>query len=291
MMIKKALQLITFTITFTILLSSCNDSELKEAKQEASTEATNKVVLTSDIEWEQLNPARGDKSPLAGTLWGDRKANVATGYLGKFVDGFSSPPHIHNVSYRAIVIKGSLHNDDPAAASMWMEPGSFWTQPQGEAHITAAKGTENMAYIEIDNGPYLVLPTDEAFDNGERPVNIDASNVVWLGTDKSSYIDENSQAEISFLWQSKTVTGLQGLFVKLPEKYSGTIKSDGEVFYAVVIEGELNYHLPQKDQQTILDPGSCFSSQGTATHQIKAESDDSVVIYIRTNGKLLVGQH
>ena len=59
------------------------------------------VVLTSEIEWEQLNPARGDKSPQAGTLWGDRKGTVPTGFLAKFVDGFSSPPHIHNATYRA----------------------------------------------------------------------------------------------------------------------------------------------------------------------------------------------
>ena len=42
------------------------------------------------VDWEQLNPARGDKSPQAGTLWGDRKGSPATGFLAKFVDGF---PH------------------------------------------------------------------------------------------------------------------------------------------------------------------------------------------------------
>ena len=58
--------------------------------------------------------------------------------------------------------------------------GSFWTQPKGEVHITAAKGTTNVAYIEIEEGPYLVLPTEEAFDSGERPINVDASNIVWI---------------------------------------------------------------------------------------------------------------
>ena len=60
------------------------------------------------------------------------------------MDGFSSPPHIHNVTYRAMVIKGLVHNDDPEAENMWMPPGSFWTQPAGEAHITSAKGEENI---------------------------------------------------------------------------------------------------------------------------------------------------
>lgn len=36
-----------------------------------------------------------------------------------------------------------------------MPLGSFWTQPSGEVHITAAKGEENIAYVEIDSGPDL----------------------------------------------------------------------------------------------------------------------------------------
>jgi hypothetical protein len=69
---------------------------------------------------------------------------------------------------------GSVHNDDPEAASMWMGNGSFWTQPKGEVHVTAAKGANNIALVEIDQGPYLVRPPDQAFDSGERPVNLDA---------------------------------------------------------------------------------------------------------------------
>ena len=125
------------------------------------------VLSVSDVNWEKLNPARGDKSPQAATLWGDRKSNTETGFLVKFVDGFSSPPHIHNVSYRGIVLEGLVHNDDPKAEAMWMPRGSFWTQPAGESHITSAKGNTNIAFIEIDSGPYLVKPKKEAFDNGE----------------------------------------------------------------------------------------------------------------------------
>ena len=199
------------------LLASCKDNrqiknELENNILEQIEDPTNKVLLSSEIKWEKLNPARGDQSPQAGTIWGDRKGEVATGFLAKFVDGFSSPPHIHNATYRAVVIKGSIHNDDPAAANMWMKPGSFWTQPQGESHITSAKGEENIALVEIDKGPYLVKPIEESFDNGERPVNIDALNVVWLNSKKSNWIDSKSKAEISFLWNN---SDSKGLFVKL----------------------------------------------------------------------------
>ncbi len=117
-------------------LSACtpkeNANNESHAEHQVETEnPTNKVVLSSELVWEKLNPARGDQSPQSATIWGDRKGTEATGFLAKFVDGFSSPPHIHNVSYRAIVLQGLVHNDDPNAALMWMPPGSFWTQPAG----------------------------------------------------------------------------------------------------------------------------------------------------------------
>lgn len=46
-------------------------SDITAAKPAA--EPTSRVVLTSEVKWDQLNPARGDKSPKAGTLWGDRE--------------------------------------------------------------------------------------------------------------------------------------------------------------------------------------------------------------------------
>ena len=149
--------IIYFLLVTTLWVSCAHPTKTKEESLVGAIEnPTNRVLLSSEIVWEKLNPARGDKSPQAGTIWGDRKGIQATGFLAKFVDGFSSPPHIHNVTYRAVVIKGLVHNDDPEAEHMWMKPGSFWTQPRGEVHITAAKGEENIALVEIDSGPYLV---------------------------------------------------------------------------------------------------------------------------------------
>lgn len=260
-----------------------NDNKVIESET-----PTNKVVLSSDIVWEKLNPARGDHSPQAGTIWGDRNDTVPTGFLAKFADGFSSPPHIHNVTYRAVVIKGAIHNDDPKAENMWMIPGSFWTQPTGEAHITSAKGTENIAYVEIDQGPYLVKPTDEAFDNGERPINIDASNVVWLNSNQSKWMATDNKAEISFLWQSRTDDALQGFFVKLPIGFNGVLMSDGNIFHAVVIQSGIDYELPQTGETKNLDAGSYFSSTNKSVHTISNQSEEEVIIYIRTNGSIKI---
>lgn len=257
-------------------------SKVAETTEKATS--TNKVVLASEIEWTPLNPARGDQSPQAGTLWGNRSKEVATGFLVKFKEGFSSPPHIHNVTYRGVVMEGLIHNDDPDAAKMWMPAGSFWTQPAGEAHITAAKESENMAFIEIQEGPYLVRPTEQAFDNGERPLNIDKSNIVWVDLEEES--SAPNSPKIAYFWGNPQGKEAYGTLVKLPASFTGKIVSDASSFRAVVIQGQAQYQF-EKDDKT-LDPGSYFSSEGKSTHLISADADKESILYIRTDGAFKV---
>ncbi|MEM8627593.1 MAG: DUF4437 domain-containing protein [Pseudomonadota bacterium] len=240
------------------------------------------VVTADDIEWTPLNPLRGDASPQAATLWGNRGSAIATGFLVRFRNGFSSPPHIHNVTYRGVVINGLIHNDDPDAAKMWMPAGSYWTQPAGEVHITAANADENVAYIEIGSGPYLVRPPKETFDNGERPINVDASNLVWLDIDQT-----NNNAPVpqqTYLWGPQTPGSLNGTMLKLPKGYTGELRSDGSSLKAVTIAGELTHQVTEKTGSSTLLPGSFFSSQENMAHRISCMSDQNCLIYLRSQG-------
>ncbi len=168
-------------------------------------ESGTRVVPASELEWKHLNPKRGAAGPKAATLWGDQNDSVPSGFLAQFVDGFSSPPHLHNVTYRAVVIKGLVHNDDPDAAPLWMPTGSYWTQPAGQVHITSANGP-SLVLVEIEKGPYLVLPPEQAFDRGEQPVNVVPANLVWLDAATTSWIDatpsgdSDASPQIAFLW-------------------------------------------------------------------------------------------
>jgi hypothetical protein len=265
-----------------------------EDKPPAPTPDGIQIVPKSEVEWTHLNPKRGDLAPMAGTLWGDRNSKGATGFLLKPADGFESPPHTHNVSYRGVVIRGAIHNDDPNAANMWMPPGSFWTQPKGHTHITAAKGKDALAYVEIEQGPYLVLPTEQAFDSGERPLNVDSSNIVWLGKQDLKWIDladtpdSATSPKIAFLWGKTEAGQLNGTFVKLPAGFKGTIKSHGTTFRAVVIQGQPGYHLPGEKEPKPLEPGSYFSAEGEAMHRISLNLGEDGILYVRTNGKFQV---
>ncbi|WP_168565020.1 DUF4437 domain-containing protein [Crateriforma spongiae] len=248
---------------------------------------TTEVVLTSDVVWQPLNPARGDKAPKAGTLWGDQTKDGASGFLVKFVDGFSSPPHIHNITYRGVVIAGALHNDDPDAAPMWMPAGSYWMQPAGEVHITAARGA-SVAFLEIQSGPYLVKPPKESFDNGQRPLNLDATNRVWLDATASDWIDHSDETkkpgdgpELSLLWGDTTEGNVNASLLKLPAGFRGRL-SDDSTFRAVVIQGDLTLSLSDQRGDQALTPGSYFGSQEKASHRV--HTDDGCLIYVRNEG-------
>ena len=250
-----------------------------------SAYAETKVVSAENVEWGYLNPARGDKSPGAADLWGDRTKDTATGMLVRFNKGFESPPHIHNITYRGIVIEGEMHNDDPSAAKMWMPTGSFWNQPAGEDHTTAANDKTNLIYLEIDEGPYLVKPSKEHFDSGERPVNLHIDNMVWL--QKSDLVNiEADGVSATYLWGE--TSSVYGTLVKLPSGFEGSIKSNGDEFKVVVIKGSLNYSQNNAPRKIELNTGSYIESSTAAHHSFENANQSETIVYVRTSSKFSV---
>ena len=272
---------ILLSITLVLLLfTACSTIEINQksyVQDQVSAQDSN-IVLVSEVKWQQLNPKRGDKSPKATNLWGDRLEPGPAGFLVKFVDGFSSPPHIHNFSYRGVVINGLIHNDDPAAADMWMPAGSFWTQPAGEVHITSCKGG-CLAYIEIEDGPFRVHPGGEAYDNGEKPVNIDKSNLVWLN---SSDKFQTSGAEVSYLRGSPQKGQLSGSMLKLPPGFDGNVGNENSSFQLVVIQGQLGYKLPTKKNETKIGPGGYLFFSENSLNKVSCQSKEDCLVYVRT---------
>ena len=247
-----------------------------------AAESTSRVILTSEVKWEQLNPARGDKSPMAGTLWGDRTGPGPSGFLLKPVDGFKSPPHIHNIAYRGVVINGTIHNDDPNAQEMYMPVGSFWTQPAGGVHITAAKGSNTLAYIEVEDA-FGVLPAEEAFHSEDKPINVDESNIVWI--DQPGMPASANGPKVAFLWGNPQDDQLNGTLVKLPAGFTGMMRSHGSTFHAVVIQGRPEHRVQGETDVKTIEPGSYFSSKGKSVHQVSCEAGKECIIYVRMEGK------
>ncbi|MEO0325454.1 MAG: DUF4437 domain-containing protein [Myxococcota bacterium] len=250
------------TTLVALLLSSCAATGTAVPTSPPSLE----VTPLADVRFDALNPARGDASPLAGTLFGDRAGSAATGFLFRPVDGFSSPPHIHNVSYRAIVIRGGVYNGPPDAERVWMPPGSYWTQPLGAVHITAAREAPILAYVEIDEGPYLVRPPDQAFASEERPVNLLPADLPW---------EQRAGFRVASLWGD--AAGRGGQLLELPAN-GGAIAQSSEDFRVVVIAGLPT--LPGGDAG--LEPGSYLHARGAAL-ELRCGAE-ACTVYVRHDG-------
>lgn len=249
------------------------------------------VIKRADVEFIPLNPARGDASPQAGVLWGDIRKDVGSGALITFAPGFASPPHIHNITYRAVVIEGAVHNDDPGAGNMWMPPGSFWTQPAGEVHITSVGPEGGTAFLEIQSGPYLVQPSARFFDNGERPVNLDARNIIWLTADDLTWIDAGAGddgPEMAFLWGKPERGRTHGSFVKLPADHSATLNSGGAALKIVLIAGQLDHAAGDLVPASMLEAGSYVGSEGSVAHDLSCAPGAECILYVRATGKYRV---
>lgn len=286
MSIVKKLGIFVLTLCFGSLVVWSNTQGASESTGlKSETEAIYKVVTASDVKWQQLNPLRGDKSPQAGTLWGNRIGPGPAGFLLKPIDGFRSPPHIHNIAYRGVVIRGLIHNDDPGAEDMWMPTGSFWTQPAGEVHITAAKGSDTLAYIEVEDG-FGVLPAKDAFQDKERPINVDVSNLIWVNHPEITASPNG--AKVAFLWGQPLEAQLIGTFIKLPVGFTGKIHSQNSIFRAITIQGQLKHMVPNETNSKMLEPGSYFGSKGEAVHQVSCDAGAECVLYVRTKSKFEV---
>ncbi|MEO0575314.1 MAG: DUF4437 domain-containing protein [Pseudomonadota bacterium] len=275
---------VCITLTFFAACSKATPTTLTTSQIESV-----RVVKPNDVNYIPLNPSRGDRSPQAGVLWGDIRQDVASGVLLKFADGFSSPPHIHNITYRAVVIAGDMHNDDPDAEKLWMGPGSFWTQPAGENHITAAKpGSGATAFLEILTGPYLVQPALEAFETGERPINLLSSNLVWMGANDFEWIRTASSTgigpEVALLWGDLDMGMPSGSLVRLPSSYAGNISSTGGMLRSVVIQGQLSHTVTTVSDTTTIGPGGFFESEEGVPHSLACQKGKACVLYVRTDG-------
>ena len=253
----------------------------------AGVEPSVEVVTRDDFRLIPLNPLRGDASPRAGVLWGDLREDVPTGAIIQFAPDFASPPHIHNITYRAVVLDGMVHNDDPDAEDMWMGPGSFWTQPAGEVHVTAVGPPGGTAFLEIFSGPYLVQPSADAFDNGERPINMEQRNVVWLDASDVTWVEQDGSGaglEMAFLWGSPSPGASNGTFVKLPPQFTGEVNTGGNDIKSVVVQGAVEHIAQPHTERRDLATGSYFGSSGDVAHSVTCTSSTECVLYVHAVG-------
>ena len=136
---------------------------------------------------------------------------------------------------------------------------SYWTQPNGHIHITSAKGKTNIAYVEIEKGPYLVKPVEDAFRESEYPYNIHANNIIWKNFKNYQEVD---------VWKKNDIVSGKLVKFKRNIEFSNNNKN-------VVISGKVkinNHHF--------LSAGSYFYSENKGKVSVKCLNEECV-IYVK----------
>lgn len=87
--------------------------------------------------------------------------------------------------------------------------------------LLRAKGSNSVAYIEIEEAPYLVLRPNKAFDGGSRPINVHESNIVW--TDLPGAPVTERAPRVAFLWGDPQDGRPHGTLIKLPAGFRGEL--------------------------------------------------------------------
>ncbi len=90
------------------------------------------IVEAEDIGFAEISPY---------ATFGSAQGNFAEGghgTFGIFGAGASSPPHTHSSAYYAVVLEGEMNNPfGTEAAPAALAPGSFWSVPAHDEHVTA----------------------------------------------------------------------------------------------------------------------------------------------------------
>lgn len=173
--------------------------------------------------------------------------------------------------------------------------GFFLDATEGQVHITSARGADILAYIEIDSGPYLVLPLDKVFDSGEQPVNVHPSNLVWLSAGDLNWVNgipgapPETGPRIAMVWGSMGRNQPRGHLVLLPAGFSGELRSEGPSVRVVVIRGPVALQLEEPSPAKSLVEGSYFSSTGPRIHRLEVTTEKSVMLYVRADGPIEIG--
>jgi len=135
-----------------------------------------------------------------------------------------------------------------------------------------------------------VQPSNEAFDNGELPINMAASNITWLNANDVTWVNKTATAQqadnvqVAYLWGQPRAGEKNGTFLKLPSGFDGTLKSGTAVLRAVVIRGDIQHQHAGNPDPLKLRTGSYFGSKSQAQHELTCKSGNACIIYVRTEG-------
>ncbi len=96
------------------------------------------MVTPDQVDYQPLNPARGDASPQAGTLWGDLDDGGLSASFVKLPAGHTSDLSVESDRLRAVIVDGALiHSVAGLETQSELGAGGFFESDAGVPHALA----------------------------------------------------------------------------------------------------------------------------------------------------------
>lgn len=230
------------------------------------------IVTPDDLTFTQIAPFARFSSAKGDFTTGEHAT------LGVFGAGAASPPHTHSGSYYGVVLAGDMNNPFGTEASPpSLAPGSFWSVPGDEQHVTACldpDGECTFFFHAADAFDFFVI------DGLTEPRSAEASSVPVANL---VFDDIEGYDGAATMWGDRA-TGPHGTILRIEagEEADDLIHRHG--FGLVPMTGSLT--IESDDTEADLPVGSLVDAEANSEHELECEGDEDCLVYLFSDGPL-----
>ena len=273
-------RIILYACSVSLLVACGTQSDPETPEPEApAAEAPEPAAPTSsstnaaDVEWAPLNPEQPE-GPSWVVLEGDPTQGAFT-MMAKLGAGFETPLHKHPSGFTGVVISGEVSHGASKDAVKVIGPGTLWTEPANEAHVTGCVGDEDCVFVGRMDGPMAMTPV-------ETPDETPSASVVGAADIEYTPVNPEQPEGPGMAVLSGDQT--QGAFVALV-RFPGGLSTPEHVhsasYVGVVISGQI-----QDGEGAAKAPGSHWNNAAGHPHQTSCVEGDDCVFFVSMDGAM-----
>lgn len=230
------------------------------------------ATITQQVDFTEIAPFAS---------FGSAQGNFAEGQhgtFGIFGAGAASPPHTHSSEYYAVVIEGEMNNPfgteaDPPS----LVPGSFWTVPANDQHVTACLTPDNECrFFFHATSAFDFTPIDEL----TQPRSSEAGSVPLDTIDFEELAPYDGAAT---MWGDRG-TGPHGTIVRVEAGESTGDLAQRNAFTLVPATGALS--IDTGNGSTDVAIGSIVEAETNTPHSLACCGNTDCVFYLFSDGAL-----
>ena len=243
------------------------------AEAPAPAAPSSSSTAAADVKWAPFNPEQPD-GPSWVILEGDPTKGAFT-MMAKLGAGFETPLHKHPSGFTGVVISGEVRHGASKDAAQTMGPGTMWTEPADEAHVTACVGDEDCVFVGRMDGPMAMTPV-------ETPAEAPSLSVVAAADIEYTPVNPEQPQGPGMALISGDQT--QGAFVALA-KFPGGMSTPEHVhtagYVGVVISGQI-----KDGDGAAKTAGSYWNNIAQHPHETSCVEGQDCVFFVSMDGAM-----